>query len=111
MAPRWPHPIIVIRTFRPSLLLEVLSELSIIGCGRLGAPYAAGMAIAGNEGLGLDVAPTTVCTLSAGCALLDEPGLAEAIADHTTAGTLRFTTAYDEVAAFADLHILCVGTP
>ncbi|MEV6983090.1 UDP-glucose/GDP-mannose dehydrogenase family protein [Sphaerisporangium sp. NPDC051017] len=86
-------------------------KISVIGCGRLGVPYATGLAIGGHEVLGLDVAPATVRILSAGRAPFEEPGLAEAIARHRDDGTLRFTNSYDDVAAHADLHILCVGTP
>ncbi|GII33487.1 hypothetical protein [Planotetraspora mira] len=57
-------------------------NISVIGCGRLGIPYAAGMAIGGNEVLGLDVAPAIVRTLSSGRVPFSEPGLAEAIARH-----------------------------
>ena len=32
-------------------------------------------------------------------------------ASTSTAGRLRFTTSYEEVAAFGDVHFLCVGTP
>ncbi|GAA4585260.1 hypothetical protein GCM10023194_27440 [Planotetraspora phitsanulokensis] len=86
-------------------------NICVIGCGRLGIPYAAGMAIGGNEVLGLDVAPATVRTLSSGRVPFSEPGLAEAISHHSGNGTLRFTCSYEDVAAHADLHILCVGTP
>jgi UDPglucose 6-dehydrogenase len=30
---------------------------------------------------------------------------------HVATGRLRFTTSYEEVAAFGDVHFLCVGTP
>jgi len=86
-------------------------KISIIGCGRLGAPYAAGLARMGHHVLGLDIDPKTMRLLSAGRTPFDEPGLAEAIASHGSPGNLRFTDSYDTATAFADLHILCVGTP
>ncbi|WP_369407242.1 UDP-glucose dehydrogenase family protein [Microtetraspora malaysiensis] len=69
------------------------------------------MAIAGNDVLGLDVVPAVVRTLTEGRSPFAEPGLAEAIANHGKAGTPRFTGSYDDAAAHADLHVLCVGTP
>jgi UDPglucose 6-dehydrogenase len=86
-------------------------RLSVIGCGRLGAPYAAATAQMGHRVLGLDTDPATIRRLRAGCAPFGEPGLHEAIAYHTRTGNLRFTSSYDEAAGFADLHIICVGTP
>ncbi|MGV9775076.1 UDP-glucose dehydrogenase family protein [Streptosporangium sp. NPDC003464] len=86
-------------------------KISIVGCGRLGAPYAAGMARMGHQVLGLDTDPATVGTITAGIAPFDEPGLAEAIASHGSPGELRFTGSYDDAITFADLHILCIGTP
>jgi UDPglucose 6-dehydrogenase len=86
-------------------------KISVIGCGRLGAPYAAGMAEMGHHVLGLDTDPATIRKLRAGRAPFDEPGLHEAIACHTRTGRLRFTDAYEETVNFADLHFLCVGTP
>ena len=35
----------------------------------------------------------------------------ELLARHVASGRLRFTDSYAEVAAFGDLHFLCVGTP
>lgn len=86
-------------------------RISIIGCGRLGAPYAAAMAQMGHRVLGLDTDPATIRLLRGGCAPFGEPGLHEAIASHTRAGNLQFTSSYDEAAVFAGLHIICVGTP
>ncbi|WP_326820308.1 hypothetical protein [Streptosporangium sp. NBC_01756] len=50
-------------------------------------------------------------TLKSGHAPFDESGLATAIACHGLPGTLRFTGSYDDAVSFADLHILCIGTP
>jgi UDPglucose 6-dehydrogenase len=40
-----------------------------------------------------------------------EPGLEPLLRKNIEAGRLRFTTSYAEVAAFGDVHFLCVGTP
>lgn len=86
-------------------------NLVVIGCGRLGAPYAAGMAHLGHNVLGLDTDPATIAALRAGHAPFAEPGLAEAIADGAVSGTLTFTDDYQHAAAHADLFILAVPTP
>ncbi len=86
-------------------------RMCIIGCGRLGAPYGAGMAEMGHQVLGVDTNPDVIRLLRSGRAPFDEPGLHEAIACHARTGNLRFTSSYDEAAEFSDLHILCVGTP
>lgn len=86
-------------------------NLVVIGCGRLGAPYAAGMAQLGHHVLGLDTDPVTISALRAGRAPFAEPGLADAIADGAVSGTLTFTDDYQQAAAHADLFILAVPTP
>jgi UDPglucose 6-dehydrogenase len=84
---------------------------TVIGTGYLGATHAAGMAELGHEVLGVDVDPGKIAKLSAGEVPFYEPGLRKMLQDNIEAGRLRFTTDYDEAAAFADLHFLAVGTP
>ena len=84
---------------------------TVIGTGYLGATHAAGMAELGHEVLGVDVDPGKIAKLTAGEVPFYEPGLAKMLRDNIDAGRLRFTTDYDEAAAFADLHFLGVGTP
>ena len=86
-------------------------QIAVIGCGYLGATHAAGMAELGFDVLGLDVDADRVATLAQGRAPFYEPGLEELLAKHVRTGRLRFTTSYDEVAGFADLHFLCAPTP
>ena len=50
-------------------------------------------------------------SLSAGEVPFHEPGLDELLRKNLAAGRLRFTTSYEEVAAFGDVHFICVGTP
>ena len=40
-----------------------------------------------------------------------EPGLPELLRKNLDSGRLRFTTSYEEAAAFGDVHFICVGTP
>ena len=86
-------------------------RLSVIGTGYLGATHAVCMVELGYEVIGLDVDLDKIETLRAGRIPFFEPGLAELLAKHIDSGRLRFTTDYAEVAEFADVHFVCVGTP
>lgn len=84
---------------------------TVFGTGYLGATHAACMAELGHDVLGVDIDPGKVAKLSAGEVPFYEPGLSDVLKRNLDAGRLRFTTSYDEAAAFADLHFLGVGTP
>ncbi len=91
-------------------------KLTVIGTGYLGATHAAAMAELGFEVLGLDVDPAKIEALSAGRVPMYEPGLDELLARHVAGidgatGRLRFTTSWQEVAEFGDVHFVCVNTP
>ncbi|MFW6719904.1 UDP-glucose dehydrogenase family protein [Streptomyces sp. MAR4 CNY-716] len=91
-------------------------RITVIGTGYLGATHAAAMAELGFEVLGLDVVKEKVELLSAGRVPMYEPGLEELLRKHVagvegSSGRLRFTTDWDEVAAFGDVHFVCVNTP
>lgn len=86
-------------------------RISVIGTSYLGATHAAGMAELGHEVIGVDVAPEVVEILNQGRAHFFEDGLDPLLARHTASGRLRFTTDLSEVADWADIHFLCVGTP
>src|ERR1700709_1858890 len=86
-------------------------RLGVIGTGYLGATHAVCMAELGFEVVGLDVDATKVARLNAGDVPFYEPGLPELLARHVGTERLRFTTSYAEVADFADVHFVCVGTP
>jgi UDPglucose 6-dehydrogenase len=86
-------------------------RLSVIGTGYLGATHAVCMAELGFDVIGLDVDPVKVARLAAGEVPFFEPGLDDLLRKTLDSGRLRFTTSYDEIAEFADVHFLCVGTP
>src|SRR6059058_4601618 len=86
-------------------------RLSVIGTGYLGATHAVCMAELGYDVIGLDVDARKVERLNAGEVPFFEPGLEELLRKNLDAGRVRFTTSYDDVAAAADVHFLCVGTP
>jgi UDPglucose 6-dehydrogenase len=89
----------------------VALRITVLGTGYLGATHAVGMAELGYDVLGMDVDEAKVATLSAGRVPFFEPGLEDLLAPHVASGRLRFTTSYEEVAEFGDVHFLCVGTP
>jgi UDPglucose 6-dehydrogenase len=86
-------------------------KISVIGTGYLGATHAVAMTELGHDVVGLDVDEEKVKKLNAGEVPFFEPGLPELLERSLASGRLRFTTSYDEIAAFADVHFVCVGTP
>ncbi|MER8036267.1 UDP-glucose dehydrogenase family protein [Streptomyces hydrogenans] len=91
-------------------------KITVIGTGYLGATHAAAMAEMGFEVLGLDVVPEKIELLASGRVPMYEPGLEELLAKHVagiegSTGRLRFTTSWEEVGAFGDVHFVCVNTP
>jgi UDPglucose 6-dehydrogenase len=86
-------------------------KLTVIGTGYLGATHAAAMAELGHEVLGIDTDVAKVDRLNAGEVPFFEPGLPELLTRNIEAGRLRFTTSYDDIGAFGDVHFICVGTP
>ena len=85
-------------------------RISIIGCGYLGAVYAASMASIGHDVLGLDVDQTKIDELGRGIAPFHEPGFGKVLADALDSGRLRFSTDYADAADY-EAHVICVGTP
>ena len=94
-----------------------MRRVTVLGTGYLGATHAACMAELGHEVLGMDVDAGKIAVLSAGSVPFYEPGLEELLAKHVASGRLRFTTSYEEVAAFGGeeraetVHFICVNTP
>ncbi|MBB5134755.1 UDPglucose 6-dehydrogenase [Thermocatellispora tengchongensis] len=69
------------------------------------------MAELGFEVMGLDIDEAKIERLRRGELPIHEPGLGEVLRRNLDAGRLRFTTSYEEAAAFGDVHFVCVGTP
>ena len=85
--------------------------VSVIGTNYLGATHAAGMAEFGHHVIGVDIDVDRVKTLNAGESHIFEVGLEPLLEKHTSSGRLRFTTEYTEIADWADVHFLALGTP
>ncbi|MDO5512351.1 UDP-glucose/GDP-mannose dehydrogenase family protein [Corynebacterium sp.] len=86
-------------------------RMTVIGTGYLGATHAACMAELGHEVLGVDVDSAKIDSLKSGVVPFFEPGLPEVLTRNLEAGRLDFTTDYGQVAEFATVHFLGVGTP
>jgi UDPglucose 6-dehydrogenase len=69
------------------------------------------MSVLGHDVLARDVDQQRVAALAAGTLPFYEPGLEQALREQLATGRLRFTSALPEVAEFADVHFICVGTP
>jgi UDPglucose 6-dehydrogenase len=86
-------------------------RVSVIGTGYLGVSHAVGMSVLGHDVIGRDVDRERVAALADGTVPFYEPGLEQALREQLASGRLRFTSSLPEVAEFADVHFLCVGTP
>ena len=86
-------------------------RLTVFGTGYLGITHAACMASLGFEVLGIDTDAAKVAKLSAGLTPIYEPDLPDLLRAELGTGRLRFTTSYEQAAAFADVHFICTGTP
>jgi UDPglucose 6-dehydrogenase len=69
------------------------------------------MASLGHDVVALDVDEAKVTSLAAGIVPFHEPGLPELLQESLADGKIKFTTSWVDVAAEADVHFLCVGTP
>src|SRR5690606_6004044 len=85
-------------------------QLSVIGCGYLGAVHAASMASLGHTVVGIDVDQAKIAKLSAGETPFYEPGLDEILRTGLASGRLTFSTDYADLAD-AEVHFIGVGTP
>ncbi|WP_026553858.1 UDP-glucose dehydrogenase family protein [Arthrobacter sp. 35W] len=85
-------------------------QISVIGCGYLGAVHAACMAKLGHDVVGIDVDERKIAELSAAKAPFFEPGLEDLLQDVQSTGRLTFTTDMS-AASGSDIHFICVGTP
>lgn len=86
-------------------------KLGVVGLGYVGAVTAACFADLGHEVIGVDVDAHKVALLEAGRSPITEPQLDELVARTRAAGTLQVTTRLGEVAGWADVLLVCVGTP
>ena len=86
-------------------------RITVLGTGYLGATHAACLAELGFDVLGLDTNEAQVGALAAGRLPFHEPELEKLLEAGLRSGRLRFSTSYEDAAAFGDVHFVCVGTP
>lgn len=82
-------------------------KICVVGLGYIGLPTSAMFASHGCEVVGVDVSKRVVDTLNAGRIHIEEPGLAEVVADAVKKGNLRASLQPEK----ADAFILSVPTP
>src|ERR1700760_1482229 len=87
------------------------ARVTVIGAGYLGLTHAVCLADLGHEVLAIDVDADRIARAARGEAPFFEPGLEPLLRKSLDAGRPRFTGSFAEVAAFADVHFMCVGTP
>jgi UDPglucose 6-dehydrogenase len=86
-------------------------RLTVIGTGYLGLTHAVCMAELGHQVIAIDVDEEKIAKAARGEVPFFEPGLEPLLRKNLEAGRLTFTTSFEEVAEFGDVHFLCVGTP
>jgi UDPglucose 6-dehydrogenase len=86
-------------------------RVTAIGIGYLGLTHAVCMADLGHQVLAIDVDVEKVEKAARGETPFFEPGLEPLLGKNIDAGRLRFTTSFQEIGEFGEVHFLCVGTP
>lgn len=86
-------------------------RISIFGMGYVGVVSGACLLRDGHEIVGVDPVVVKVKDLSQGRSLIQEPGVAELLAEGHKAGRLKATTDPSEGIAGSDMVWICVGTP
>lgn len=86
-------------------------RIAIFGLGYVGTVCGACFAGAGHEILGVDVNPVKVDMVNSGQSPIVEPGLDELMAEGARSGRLRATSNTREAVVWADISLVCVGTP
>src|SRR6266852_1106647 len=87
----------------------MLSSVSVIGLGKLGAPMAACFAASGFTVHAVDVNPQKVDAMSRGVPPVHEPGLAELLAE--SAGHIFATKDIEAAVSASDVTFVVVATP
>ena len=86
-------------------------KIIVWGLGYVGTVSAACLAKLGHEVVGVELNPTKVQALNAGKCAIVEPELENSIREMVTEGRLRATQDGRELVPWADVSLICVGTP
>lgn len=87
------------------------ANIAVIGLGYVGCVSAACLAELGNRVVGVDRDERKISAVLAGHSPFYEPGLDELVAMNVSAGRLRASAGLEQAAAWADVAMICVGTP
>src|SRR5579871_1462743 len=86
-----------------------MTNICVVGLGKMGLPVAALFASKGNHVVGADINPAVVDAINAGTSPIDnEPGLAEMIQESVALGHLRATTETAEAVRGSEVVIVLV---
>jgi GDP-mannose 6-dehydrogenase len=86
-------------------------KIAIFGLGYVGTVCGACFAAVGHEVLGVDVSDVKVSLINQGNSPIVEPGLDEAMREGVSAHRIRATRDHVEAVKWADICLVCVGTP
>ncbi|MHC4676431.1 MAG: hypothetical protein ACYTBZ_28415, partial [Planctomycetota bacterium] len=86
-------------------------KISIFGMGYVGVVSGACLLRDGHEVVGVDPIAAKVADLTQGRSPIQEPGVADLLAEGHKACRLRATTEAHEALADSDMAWICVGTP
>lgn len=86
-------------------------KIAVFGLGYVGIVSAACLARDGHQVIGVDPQGTKVDLVNGGQPPIIEKNVGEMVAEAVRTGALRATTSAAEAVAFADLSLVCVGTP
>ncbi|MEZ6139790.1 MAG: nucleotide sugar dehydrogenase [Zavarzinella sp.] len=87
----------------------MITNVAVIGLGKLGASMAAGMASRGFNVVGVDISQHAVDAVNAGKAPVQETGLAEMISANQE--RIRATMSHEEAICGSDISFVIVPTP
>src|SRR5437660_7780771 len=88
-----------------------MSAIAVIGTGYVGLATAICLAELGHQVVGLDIDESKLARLRTGVPTIYEPGLEELLNKTLRAGTLTFTSDYNQAIPGADFVFIAVGTP
>ena len=86
-------------------------RILVWGLGYVGTVSAVCLAQLGHEVVGVEPNPTKVQALNAGHSAVKEPGLDNLVSQTVATGRLRATQEGSSLMSWADLSLICVGTP
>ncbi len=86
-------------------------KVAIFGLGYVGTVCGACFARFGHDIIGVDVNPLKVQMIAEGLSPIVEPELDTLLAEAHASGRLRATTNTEEAVQWADISLVCVGTP